>query len=329
MPTNAKSFAAKLRQHGEERPKQVFIPYRTSVAIDLMLALVQGTPIDEGPARAAWHLTVGEPSNADISSPDPVMQAAQAISGATEIGDQIWIQNQVGPEVEGVGKHANSACSMLYGRLCRAAREVGYPVVIKILSPDISHKSDVNGVVLNLRSATAVRDAASEFNAVDLIDRRGELQQRMAILVRGALLSTLQGRGVPPGAVVVDNILIRNIDLPNSIDEAIANVQRQRQVTAASTQANLTAQQEAARALTVANGEAAALIARTRADAEMLTIRTTAQANANRALSASLTPEFLQYERIQATKAVLASNQTRTVFLNGGMSPNMLMSAPQ
>lgn len=176
---------------------------------------------------------------------------------------------------------------------------------------------------------TAVRDAASEFTAVDLIDHRAELQARMTTLVRTTLSATLQGRQVNTDAVVIDNVLLRNIDLPNSIDEAIANVQRQRQLTAASTQANLTAQQEAARALTVANGEAAALVARTRADAEMLTIRTTAQAAANRALSASLTPEFLQYERIQATRAVLGSNSTRTVFLPAGMSPNMLMSAPQ
>jgi len=177
---------------------------------------------------------------------------------------------------------------------------------------------------------TAVRDAASEFTAVDLIDRRAELQNRMTTLVRTTLAATLQGRQVNSDSVVVDNILIRNIDLPNSIDEAIANVQRQRQLTAASAQANLTAQQDAARALTVANGEAAALIARTRADAEMLTIRTTAQANANRALSASLTPEFLQYERIQATRAVLSSNGTRTVFLpTSGMAPNMLMPMAQ
>ena len=38
----------------------------------------------------------------------------------------------------------------------------GNPVVIKILSPDIVHKSDVGGVRLNLTSERAVRDAASE-----------------------------------------------------------------------------------------------------------------------------------------------------------------------
>jgi acetyltransferase len=42
----------------------------------------------------------------------------------------------------------------------QAAGEVGYPVVIKVLSPEISHKSDVGGVALNLEDAAAVREAA-------------------------------------------------------------------------------------------------------------------------------------------------------------------------
>jgi len=176
---------------------------------------------------------------------------------------------------------------------------------------------------------TAVRDAASEFAAVDLIDQRAALQARMTTLVRQTLAATLRGRSVDTDAVQIDNILIRNIDLPQSIDEAIANVQRQRQATAASTQANLTAQQEAARALTIANGEAAALIARTEADARMMRIRSEAQATANRTLSSSLTPEFLTYERIQATRAVLGSNGTRTVFLPGSTAPGMLMNVAQ
>jgi acetyltransferase len=41
-----------------------------------------------------------------------------------------------------------------------AAEAIGYPVVLKILSEDISHKSDVGGVVLNLHSATEVEAAA-------------------------------------------------------------------------------------------------------------------------------------------------------------------------
>jgi acetyltransferase len=41
-----------------------------------------------------------------------------------------------------------------------AAKTIGYPVVLKILSLDITHKSDVGGVALNLENAEDVRDAA-------------------------------------------------------------------------------------------------------------------------------------------------------------------------
>jgi acetyltransferase len=39
------------------------------------------------------------------------------------------------------------------------AQEIGFPVVLKVASPDILHKTDVGGVKLNLTSATDVRDA--------------------------------------------------------------------------------------------------------------------------------------------------------------------------
>ena len=42
-----------------------------------------------------------------------------------------------------------------------AARELGFPVALKILSPDISHKSDVGGVRLDLRDEAALRSAAA------------------------------------------------------------------------------------------------------------------------------------------------------------------------
>jgi acyl-CoA synthetase (NDP forming) len=39
------------------------------------------------------------------------------------------------------------------------AETLGYPVVLKILSPDIAHKSDVGGVKINLGNAAEVRAA--------------------------------------------------------------------------------------------------------------------------------------------------------------------------
>lgn len=44
-----------------------------------------------------------------------------------------------------------------------AARELGCPVALKVISPDIVHKSDVRGVVLNIATP---EDAAAAFSAI-------------------------------------------------------------------------------------------------------------------------------------------------------------------
>lgn len=41
----------------------------------------------------------------------------------------------------------------------RFAQEIGFPVVLKIASPDILHKTDIGGIKLNLRTPADVRDA--------------------------------------------------------------------------------------------------------------------------------------------------------------------------
>jgi acetyltransferase len=48
---------------------------------------------------------------------------------------------------------------------CAAARTLGYPVVLKILSHDISHKSDVGGVRLGLRDEAELRAAVEQMLA--------------------------------------------------------------------------------------------------------------------------------------------------------------------
>lgn len=174
---------------------------------------------------------------------------------------------------------------------------------------------------------TAVRDAASEFSAVDLIDKRAQLQARMTRLIHDSLAAALRSRSVADDAVVVESILLRNIDLPQAIDDAIANVQRQRLATQAATQATETAQAQATTALATANGEAAALEARTAADARMLTVRTEAQARANRVLTDSITPQLIAWERANSLRAVLGHQGTRTVVLGGGggTSPGLML----
>jgi acetyltransferase len=66
------------------------------------------------------------------------------------------------------------------------AEELGYPVVLKIHSEDISHKSDAGGVRLSLKNAEAVREAAEtmlETISANLPDARldGFTVQQMAV----------------------------------------------------------------------------------------------------------------------------------------------------
>ena len=39
------------------------------------------------------------------------------------------------------------------------AEEIGFPVVLKVVSPDIIHKSDIGGVILNIKNAKEVKAA--------------------------------------------------------------------------------------------------------------------------------------------------------------------------
>jgi acetate---CoA ligase (ADP-forming) len=47
----------------------------------------------------------------------------------------------------------------------RIAKTIGFPVVAKVVSPDILHKSDIGGVVLNLGSAAEVKKAFNDITA--------------------------------------------------------------------------------------------------------------------------------------------------------------------
>jgi acetyltransferase len=57
----------------------------------------------------------------------------------------------------------------------KLAEEIGYPVVLKLFSETITHKTDVGGVQLNLRNATAVRKA---WNAIETSVTRFAAKQK-------------------------------------------------------------------------------------------------------------------------------------------------------
>jgi len=58
-----------------------------------------------------------------------------------------------------VSKHEMATSA---GDAVKAAEKIGYPVVLKVVSPEIIHKTDVGGVKLNLSSDVQVKEAYNE-----------------------------------------------------------------------------------------------------------------------------------------------------------------------
>jgi acetyltransferase len=70
----------------------------------------------------------------------------------------------------------------------RLAEKIGYPLAMKIHSPDISHKTDVNGVQLKLRTEQGVRQAWRQI--MESVEER-----RPDARVEGVTLQPMVGRG--------------------------------------------------------------------------------------------------------------------------------------
>jgi len=71
-----------------------------------------------------------------------------------------------------------------------AARSVGYPVAVKMNSPDVTHKSDAGGVILGVRDEAGVRAA---FRAIL------DAERRAGVRPGGALVCAM----APPGHEVI------------------------------------------------------------------------------------------------------------------------------
>src|SRR5207244_7191655 len=41
----------------------------------------------------------------------------------------------------------------------RAAKDIGFPLVLKLVSAEVTHKSDIGGVMLDIKSESELRDA--------------------------------------------------------------------------------------------------------------------------------------------------------------------------
>ncbi len=84
----------------------------------------------------------------------------EILDAARKDGRVVLLSNEAAEVVEAYGiRSTNNRLARSAEEAVRYAGELGYPVVLKIVSPDILHKTDLGGVVLNLRAENEVRSA--------------------------------------------------------------------------------------------------------------------------------------------------------------------------
>jgi acetyltransferase len=98
-------------------------------------------------------------------NPVPDLAAARACMSAALAEGREWLAEHEAKAVlaaYGIPVVPTRAVPLTAERIFAAAREVGYPVALKIVSPDITHKSDAGGVRLGLRDQASLDTAVSE-----------------------------------------------------------------------------------------------------------------------------------------------------------------------
>src|ERR1700716_1705070 len=114
----------------------------------------------------------------------------------------------------------------------KIAKKIGFPVVAKVVSADILHKSDIGGVVLNLNSAAEVKKAFNDITArVKKLKNKPKLEGILIAqqvkaeleLVVGSALDAEMGPVVLFGTGGVDIELMKDVALAGApLDEAEA-----------------------------------------------------------------------------------------------------------
>lgn len=94
------------------------------------------------------------------SEPGPDRAAAAGIFEAARAKNQRTLGLESFGILEAYGIPAvKTAFAKTVEEAVKASEEIGYPLVMKIVSPQISHKSDVGGIKLSLQNAAEVRIA--------------------------------------------------------------------------------------------------------------------------------------------------------------------------
>ena len=113
------------------------------------------------------QLLMEVPPSAPVEFTPDAERVTQIIAAQPASADQVWLSEAYAKEVlQAYGiPVAGTQVVRTVEEAGRAAEEIGAPLALKILSPDITHKSDAGGVVLNLLGAEHTMQAAERMLA--------------------------------------------------------------------------------------------------------------------------------------------------------------------
>lgn len=174
--------------HTYQKPLVINTSYANASYPTLDILKENNIPVFDGPERAMqcmaalMHFYDNQKKIKAAKPPLAEVEVAPIAAQIIETARQQGRKSLLEPEAMGVlqaydlpvhpGKLATHVDAAI-----EAAQEIGYPVVLKIVSQDIVHKSDIGGVQVNLANETEVRQAydtimvnASKLTAADRIE---------------------------------------------------------------------------------------------------------------------------------------------------------------
>ena len=164
------------------------------------------------------------------------------------------------------------------------------PQIFKQIGVDYADK------IVRPVTRTRIRDNAVYYDAVALYStKRNEFQQRIFKTIE----ADFKSRGL-----VLEQLLIRNINLPTSVKTTI--------------ESKINAEQEAQKMTFVLQKE--------KQEAERKRVEAQGIADYQRIISTGLSDKQLQYEQIKAQKELAASPNTKIIFMNGKGSAPVILS---
>jgi len=125
--------------------------------------LSDGLEAAKAVAKLAWYQEKAARAAArDEGSQPPVVAAAEAIAATIRTSEGLS-EHRSKQVLQGYGiPITREALATSANAAVEFARELGYPVALKVQSPEIAHKTEADGIRLNLDSDDAVRDAYDE-----------------------------------------------------------------------------------------------------------------------------------------------------------------------